>query len=120
VPVDRGRQIDAELEPVFSALDHAQHEAVGIVEAAARDAAHRRADALEQGRRLVAEARAQAHAARAEAAASRIAETDAECSRLLAAARDEATRIGRVAAERAPALREEVVRRVLSLGESAP
>ncbi len=120
VPVDRGEELDAELLPVFSALESTQHLAADVVAAAARDAARHRADTLEHGRRLVAEARARASTARAEAAAVHLARAQAERDQVLAAAQTEADRIDRVAAERIPVLVDAVVRRVLALGEPAP
>jgi len=120
VPAERGEELDAELLPVFSALENAQHLAADVAAAAARDAARRRADAVEHGRRLVAEARARAGAERAEAAAVYLARAEAERDQVLAAAQTEVDRIDRVAAERMPVLVDEVVRRVLALREPAP
>ncbi len=120
VPVDRTVALDAELEPVFSALEDAQRHAADLVEAAARAADGRRADAAEEGRRLGAEARARTGPARAEAASVLLARADGERARLLAAARMEAERIGLVAGQRSPALVDEVVRRVLSRPDTLP
>jgi hypothetical protein len=120
VPVDRTGEVEAELEPVFSALEDAQRHGVALVAAAERDAAGRRADAVEEGHRIVAEARIQQAAGRAEAASALLAQADGERARLLAAARMEADRIGRVTAARTPALVDDVVRRVLALGAALP
>jgi hypothetical protein len=120
VPVDRTGEVEAELEPVFSALEDAQRHGVALVAAAERDAAGRRADAVEEGHRIVAEARMQQAAGRAEAASALLAQADGERARLLAAARMEADRIGRVTAARTPALVDDVVRRVLALGAALP
>jgi vacuolar-type H+-ATPase subunit H len=120
VPVDRTAELDSELEPVFSALEGAQRHAADLVEAATRAAASRRSDAVEKGRRLVAEAHARTGPARAEAASALLARADGERTRLLAAARMEVERIGLVTGERSPALVDEVVRRVLSLPGPLP
>jgi hypothetical protein len=116
VPADRTGERSVELNPVFGALEDIQRQASDLEALARRDAARRRADAVEQGRRVVAEARAAADSARAAAAAELIARADDERSRLLAAARLEADRIGRVAAVRTPVLVDEAVRRALSVG----
>lgn len=120
VPADRAVELEAELEPVFAALDLDQRRAADLAESSAREAARRQTAALEHGRRLVADASAAAGTERAEAAAALLAHSAVERDRLLAAARMEAQRIGRVAAERTPALVNETVRRVLALGEPLP
>jgi len=120
VPVDRGAQFEAELTPVFSALEDAQHHAEDVVGAATREAARLRADAAERGHRLLADARAGAGAAHSEGAESVLARADVERMSLLAAAGAEADRISRVAAERTPAVVDHVVDRVLALGDPQP
>lgn len=126
VPAEGATRIEAELAPVFSALEEAQRRSSDIVAAAEADAARRRAEAGERSRRIVAEAQAAAGPARAEAVDERLARAAGEQEQLRADGRLEAERIERVAAERTPALVEAVVRRVLLLasvtadGEPAP
>lgn len=120
VPVDRGAQFEAELAPVFSALEDAQHHAEDLVAAATREAARLRADAAERGHRLVTDARAHASGARSDAAQAVLTRADGERMALLAAARTEVDRIDLVAAERTPTVVEHVVRWVLTLGDPLP
>ena len=120
VPVDRGAQFEAELTPVFSALEEAQHDAEDLVGAATREAARLRADAAERGHRLVAAARGDAASARSEGAQSVLTQAERECIALLAAAATEVDRISRVAAERTPAVVDHVVRWVFTLGDPLP
>ncbi len=69
VPADRIADTAAELEPVFMMLDDAQAEAARIRRCAVEHADAIRQDAGRQAAEIVAEARAQAEVARAEAAA---------------------------------------------------
>jgi len=115
VPVDRGAQLETELEPVFAALTAAQDRAREVVEAAGADAALRRAQSSEQVRRLLVRAREDADAARKETVAVQLARAHERRSELMAEAREEAERIRRVAAERAPRLVDEIVRQVLEM-----
>ena len=117
VPVDRTAEIEAELTPVFSLLEAAQFRATALVEEATAETAHRRAAADEQARAILAEARSQADAARAESAAVRLAQAEGQRRALAEGARHEVERIARVCADRTPELVEELVRRVFSLGE---
>ena len=112
--VDRAGELAAEAAPVFAALDEAQTAAAAIVARSERDAAAARTRALEHGQRLVADARAGCAAARVGAAAQLLADAAGERERVLAGGRAEADRIGRVAAERMPALIDEIVQRVLA------
>ena len=117
VPVDRTAEIEAELAPVFSLLEAAQHRATELVEGATADAARRRAEAAEQARFILAQARTEAEAARIESATVRLTQAQREARAFADQARLEAERIARVSSERTPELVEEVVRRVLALGE---
>ena len=117
VPVDRTAEIEAELAPVFSLLEAAQHRATELDEGATADAARRRGEAAEHVRHILAQARTEADAARMESATVRLAQAQREARELAERARLEAERIARVSAERTPGLVEEVVRRVLVLGE---
>lgn len=113
-PADHGRELAAEVAPIFAAVAEAQQHAAAIISAAERDAAADRASATEQGQRLIAAARAGAAAAREGAARQRLDDADRERARVLAEGPAEADRIARVAAERLPDLIDEVVRRVLA------
>ena len=117
VPVDRSAEIEAELSPVFSLLEAAQIRATALVEEATAETARRRAAGAEQARRILVQARSEADAARAESAAVRLAQAEGRRRALAVGARHETERIARVSAERAPELVEELVRRVLSMGE---
>jgi len=119
VPFDHAAQIEAELVPVFSALEAAQRRADALAEEAQTDARRRRAVAAENAHRILVEARAQADAARAESAALRLAHAESQKRALAESARAEADRVTTSAAERTPDLVEEVVRRVLVMGETA-
>lgn len=115
IPTDHATELEHELAPVFAALDDAQRRAAAIVPAAEEAAATRRAEASAEGRRLVAVARADAPAARAEAFAARMAQTEVEVRQVLDAGEAEATRVTSVATERLPALVDRVVAYVLAL-----
>ena len=119
-PADRSSELEAEVAPIFAALEEAQRDATVIVAEAERDAAAGRATAVEHGQRLVADARAGCDAARAGAVEHLLADADRERDRLLAGGRAEADRIARVAAERMPALIDDVVRQVLAQAEAPP
>lgn len=119
-PADRSAELEAEVAPIFAALEEAQRDATVIVAETERDAAAGRATAVEHGQRLVADARAGCDAARAAALEHVLAGADRERDRLLAGGRAEADRIARVAAERMPALIDDVVRRVLAQAEAPP
>lgn len=117
VPVDRTREFEAELDPVFSLLEDTQRAAGSLVEEAMADAALRRARAAEHARSIVARAASDAEVARSESISERLARAGDQRSAMLARAGEEARRIDRVSAERAPPLVEEIVRRVLSMGQ---
>lgn len=120
VPIDRRAELERELEPVFAALESAQHQAADILGAAAGDAVDRRAHAAAERYRLIGEAGARSDAARTEAAAELLTRSKEERSAMLAAAHTEADRIERHAAQRIPDLVERVVREVLTLVEPPP
>jgi len=117
VPVDRSAEIEAELSPIFSLLEAVQWRAAELVEEATAETARRRAAAAERARRILVQARSEADAARAESAAVRLAQAEGQRRALADGARHETERIARVSAKRAPELVEELVRRVLSMGE---
>ena len=115
VPADRTAGLEGELAPVFAALEDPQRHAVALLTEATHSAEQRRAAARDEARRLVVEAHSGAVAARAEAAAARLALADAECSAMRAAGHAEAQRVRLRAAERTDALVELVVLHVLDL-----
>jgi vacuolar-type H+-ATPase subunit H len=117
VPVDRARQVALELAPLFALLEDTEQHAARIIEHATQDAVRQRAAGSEEAQQILAVARSDAHAARAQSAAIRLDAAEAERTALLAHARGEADRILRVGNERIPALVEELVGRVLAMGE---
>jgi len=119
VPADRTTVLRAELAPVFAALEDAQRGAAQLVATAEHDAMDRRVAAVEEGRRLVAEAHAGSAAARTEAVDARLDVAEAECRRVLAEGQAEAQRVAHLAAERTDALVDLVVQHVMALAESA-
>lgn len=116
VPVDRTREFEAELEPVFSFLEAAQRRAEVIVEEARTECASRRRQGSEQANRILDRAKAEAEIRRVDSMNSELTRADERSRALLEQAREEAERIDRVAEERVPPLAEELVRRVLQMG----
>ena len=116
VPADRTAELEAELTPVFAALEEAQRQTAASVAQAEGEAAEQRSAAHAEGRKLVAEARAGAASARVAAATRRLALAEAERATILADAEREAARVERTAAQGTPALVERVVEHILSLG----
>jgi hypothetical protein len=114
VPVDRGAELEAELAPVFSALEGAEARAAEIVAVATDEADRERTAAARQGQQVLVGARGRAGVVRAAAAASRLAQAETERARILQAAADEARRVEQLARERTPSLAEEVARRAMS------
>ncbi len=57
VPGDRTAELEAELAPVFWALEEVQRQTAELVAAAEHQVDHRRSNVIEQGRRLVTQAR---------------------------------------------------------------
>jgi len=119
-PADRGTELEAEVAPVFAALEETQRRAAAIVQAAEHQAAAARARGAAHGERVVADARAGRAAARASASERRLGDADRERERVLAAGRAEVDRVARRAAERMPAAVEDVVRRVLAQAGALP
>ncbi|MBK9181011.1 MAG: hypothetical protein IPM45_15880 [Acidimicrobiales bacterium] len=109
VPADVTRAVEAELAPVFAALDDAQREAQRRRARAAAAARARRAEATARGEQLRAGARTDAAAQRADAARQRVALEAAERDRLLAAADAEAAAVRHRADARLPALVDRVL-----------
>lgn len=120
VPADRESEVTAELAPIFDLLEDTQRRVAQLVVDGERDAARARARASDQAGRIVADAHAQVEAQRAEAAATTLVQSADECRTVLAEGQAEAERVGRVVVERMPAVRAELVRRVLDTGSSVP
>jgi len=116
VPLDRSAAVAAELAPVFRALEGTERRAPELVERAAGQADRLRARAQAEAERILSRAQAEATRVRAETSAETLAAADAQCAVLLDEARVQVERIARLSAERAPALAEEITRRVLALG----
>jgi flagellar biosynthesis/type III secretory pathway protein FliH len=118
VPVDRAAVLGSEVAAVFAALQDDQRGAEALLAKADVEAERIRAAGAEQARK-VAEASRKAAATARETVAARIRnETSKDSAAILAAARSEADRIERVAAERFPPLVTEIVRSVLAIGSS--
>ncbi len=81
VPVDRAAAIEVELAPVFSLLEAAQKSAAELDEQAMAYAARSRSEATGDAQRVLAQARLDAIAARADSAAAHIALVDSALSR---------------------------------------
>ena len=109
VPAAAGDTIEAELMPVFAALDEIDAEAEQIRAAAHREAERRLAASTVEAERIVERYRRRAEAERARAEAERREEATREAHTIEAAARDEAARILARGRERIPALVAEVV-----------
>ncbi|MGA2392357.1 MAG: hypothetical protein ABSH03_03275 [Candidatus Lustribacter sp.] len=113
VPVDRRSELEAELAPVFAALEGAQREAQTLTAQAQADAERMRADATDRARRRVDDARAAAAADQAATATEQLERAQAEAGRIVAAGAAEADRIDRAVQAGAPPLVSELVGRVL-------
>jgi hypothetical protein len=116
VPADRLAEAQAELAPVFAAIQPAVAQARQLREQAAAEATRRRDEGREEAARVVADARARLGAVRAEAAATSIAALEAERAKVDERARAEVDRIRRVAEGRAPGVVAAVVARVRLTG----
>jgi hypothetical protein len=112
VPADRIAELARELQPVFDELAGTEREAHDIRAAAAAEAQRRRDRAAEQARSIVAEARRDAEARRAEAAARVLHEIEQETTATLDAATREAAGIAGRAAGRYPGFVARVVAEV--------
>ena len=120
MPVDRSRELEIELAPVFSVLEPAQRRAREVIQETSAEAAQRRAEWASHAKRLLEQARSDAVTARAEAASGLLAQAEGQRRALIIAAREEALRVSDLAARRTPTLVEEVVQRVLAMGEPVP
>ena len=109
VPAAAGDTIEAELMPVFAALDEIDAEAEQIRAVARREAERRLAASSVEAERIVERHRRRAEAERARAEAERREEATREAHTIEATAREEAARILSRGRERIPALVAEVV-----------
>jgi hypothetical protein len=124
VPTDRQKSVADELAPVFAGLAGVEAECDRMRREAAQTAAHRRADAADRARVMVARARGEAAAIRAAVAARIREDTAAELAQLVARTTAEADELRRRGARRLPELVSMVVERVredlATLDGSAP
>lgn len=109
VPADLASEREAELAPVFDALEPVLHQAEDLVAAAALDASRLAQQAATDGRSRVEEAREQAGGVAAAETASVLRRVDAEMRQTLAVARREAQREEMLASPRIPVLAERIV-----------
>jgi cell division septum initiation protein DivIVA len=116
IPVDRSAAVAAELAPVFRALEASERSGAELVDRAAGQADRLRARAQAEAKRILSRAQAEAARVRAETSAETLADADVQCVALLDEARFQAERIAHLSAEHAPALADEIIRRVLALG----
>lgn len=100
VPVDRIAEVSRELQPVFDELADVQQRCADIRAAAAAAARARRDGGAAEARAIVAAARLDAEAQRADAAARERRETEQESAATIAAAEREAAEIHHRAEER--------------------
>ncbi|HET8680705.1 MAG TPA: hypothetical protein VFM54_02345 [Micromonosporaceae bacterium] len=120
VPADRRAGVEAELEPVFAALDEAQRECARIREDAAVRAAARRVEVAERARAIVARARAGTPAERAAAAAETRRRGQHEIASIISHAEDDAEVVRRSAQRRQADLVARVVDTVRAQLAGAP
>ncbi|HYM50474.1 MAG TPA: hypothetical protein VET65_07845 [Candidatus Limnocylindrales bacterium] len=113
IPSDRKADLSSELGEVFAAVRAIEAEAAAITTGAQREAARIRETALVEAQRIVADARAQVPAARAEAAAARRRERDREIRELMGGAENQATQVRLMAASRTGSLVERIIGDVL-------
>lgn len=118
MPVDRGAEQAAELEPLLAQLADTERGCVRIREQGDRDAERIRARASEQARSIVAAATTATAAERAAASARLRRQTETESAELLAGAQLEAAAVRERAAERVPDYVDRAVASVRALLET--
>ncbi len=109
VPADRVTELSAELQPVLSALDDTVEEARRIRTEASADAERLRREGTDRARSVLSQARRDAEAERADAAARVTERADRESADRLAAAEGEAAEVRRRGREVLPAQVEQVL-----------
>jgi hypothetical protein len=115
VPVDRAEEANAELAPVFAALEPAMAIAAELLARAAEDAEEIRQRGAGEVEAILADAHRRAEVGRAAAAARAVESSRDERAALLADARAQAAAISRRADERLPDLVARVVRIVQTM-----
>ena len=118
VPPDRAAELSSEVQGLFCVLAEDQQNAAAVVAHADLEAARIRSASAEHAHRLIAQSHERATTARARAAARIRDESAKEVAAIVAAARSDAVRIAQDAAERLPPLVDDVVRRVLAIGDT--
>jgi vacuolar-type H+-ATPase subunit H len=113
VPAAVGEETAIELVPVFAALDAFELEAAAAREHAERVAAHRRFEAEEGAKEILADAKSLADSERGDALKAGLRAADVEASRVVAEAEADARLIDETGRARLPGLVDEVVARVL-------
>ena len=108
VPVDRARELTAELGSVLDSLADTLAQAQAIREGAATEAARRRRDGDSQVEALLSATREQAQAQRAAVLREARAEAETAAAAVLEAARAEAAAVGDRVAARLPVMAEQV------------
>ncbi len=93
VPADRAADLAAELEPLFARLAPVERARADLLESARSDAAAVRAEAATGAERMLARAREQVGAERADAAGAARARVRSDTADLIAAAQAEAVRL---------------------------
>ncbi len=119
VPADRREVLRMELEPVFAALRDVNEGTAATLAGAEAEGQERRSRAAEEASEIVATARRMTRDARAEAAAVLLDGAADERRDLLVAARQRVEDISDNAERAMQAAVDELVRRVLSLGDAA-
>lgn len=114
VPVDRSRELDAELGPVLDALAGTQAQAAAIRVAAADEAARRRRDGLTRADALLLSGQDRAAAERTATLSAARAAAEVTVAQMVEDARTEADAIADRVATRLPGLVAEVVAAVRS------
>jgi vacuolar-type H+-ATPase subunit H len=102
-----------ELIPVFAALDAFELEAAEVREHAEKVTAHRRYEAEEGAKEILADARGRADSERGDALKAGLRAADVEASQIVARAEVDARRIDETGSARLPGLVDEVIARVL-------
>ena len=108
--MDRVAAAEAELAPIFRALEKCQRQARAVVEEASAEAGRIRADADRRASGLRAEAEVRAGQVRSEAARSRLTAVGDQAHEVIARAQREAERIDQATQQQLPALVDRVVR----------
>ncbi len=118
VPADREALLRDELAPIFDALSAAEDEATKVVATATAEGSTRRAHATEEAQRILDGAQDRAPSERVAAAEAATTSAESEAAELRTSAHEQAQRTARRAAERIPAMVNELTERVLSTGSS--